>query len=334
MDKTGSMSPGISGSDLDVVETRRAGPMTGTDHLLRLALPAVRHTPQHPMVAIGDGRAGIPELSGDAAVSGVLQHARALAVANLPRDLAAELEVVALVIDRPAAVGLHINGAAHAAQYFFQRLFARKQTDVGHADERQTGPSGGAHGAVGTRLSDGCRGFARGHVTNELAVTNDVGALRGNSFVVEEKGSEAWAMLRPRIAHRVDDFRTVAQVVQLVERKKTHAGVISLRTQHAVQLYGMSDGFVNLQAKLAAVHNQIKPAFRALRRRMQGHRLFGDARGVVRQGQLVNQLIAFQLMLPAKRIRIGALLDFISAEAVSFESGTTRRAGLVDHAPN
>src|ERR1700683_3569806 len=127
MDKTGSMSPGISGSDFDVVETSRAGAMTGADHLLRLALAAVRHTPQHPMVAIGDGRAGIPELSGDAAIGGILQHARALAVANLPGDLAAELEVVALVVDGPATVGLHINGAADAAQHFLQRLLARQQ---------------------------------------------------------------------------------------------------------------------------------------------------------------------------------------------------------------
>ena len=37
-------------------------------------------------------------------------------------------------------------------------------------------------------------------------------------------------------------------------------------------------------------------------------------------------------MLAAERIRIGALLDLISAEAVGFESGAAGGAGLIDHA--
>src|SRR5580698_1008686 len=63
---------------------------------------------------------------------------------------------------------------------------------------------------------------------------------------------------------------------------------------------------------------------------MQGHGLFGDARCVIRQSQLMNQLIALQLMLPAKRIRIGALLDFSSTEAMGFESGAAGGTSLVD----
>src|ERR1035441_6340935 len=70
-----STSAGISCSDLDIVKARWARAMTGPDHLFRLALAAVRYTPQHPMIAVGDGGAGIPELSSDAAVGGVFQHA-------------------------------------------------------------------------------------------------------------------------------------------------------------------------------------------------------------------------------------------------------------------
>ena len=198
------------------------------------------------MIAVGDGGAGIPELSGDAAIGRVLQHAPSFTVANFPRDFATELEIVALVVDGPAPVRLHINGVADPAQHLVERLLARQQTHVRHPDERRTRPSGGAHGPVRTRLPDGGGGFARGHVPDELAVANDVGALRGNTFVVEKKSSETRTMLRPRVAHCVDDFRTVAQRVQLVERKKTHARVIGLRAEHAVQLNGMTDGFVNL----------------------------------------------------------------------------------------
>src|SRR5260370_27249027 len=52
-------SAGISGSDLDVVEAGGARAVTGADHLLRLAFAAVGHAPEDPMIAIGDGGAGI-----------------------------------------------------------------------------------------------------------------------------------------------------------------------------------------------------------------------------------------------------------------------------------
>ena len=65
-------STGIRGSHFDVAEARGAGAVAGAHDLLGLALAAIRNAPQHPVVAIGDGRAGIPELGGDAAVGRVL----------------------------------------------------------------------------------------------------------------------------------------------------------------------------------------------------------------------------------------------------------------------
>src|SRR5258708_23918713 len=66
-------SAGIGRSNLDVVETGRASAVAGADHLLRLALAAVRHTPQNPVVAIRDGRAGIPQLARAAAIRRILE---------------------------------------------------------------------------------------------------------------------------------------------------------------------------------------------------------------------------------------------------------------------
>src|ERR1700722_6429308 len=109
-------SSGIRGSHFDVVEARGTCAVAGADHLLGLSLAAIRHAPQHPMIAIGDGRAGIPELGGDAAVGRILEHANAPAVLDLPADLATELEIVALVIDGPTAIGLHVNGVAAAGE--------------------------------------------------------------------------------------------------------------------------------------------------------------------------------------------------------------------------
>src|ERR1700691_2534530 len=102
-------SAAICGSHLDVVEARRTCTVAGADHLLGLSLAAIRNTPQHPMIAIGDGRAGIPKLGGNAAIGWILEHAHALAVLDLPGDLATELEIVALVVDGPTAIGLHVN---------------------------------------------------------------------------------------------------------------------------------------------------------------------------------------------------------------------------------
>src|SRR5579864_708981 len=89
MVRMGACSSGIGGSDLDVAESRGAGAVAGADHLLGLALAAVGYAPEDPVIAVGDGLAGVPELGGDAAVSGILEHAAAPTILDLPGDLAA-----------------------------------------------------------------------------------------------------------------------------------------------------------------------------------------------------------------------------------------------------
>ena len=219
-----------------------------------------------------------------------------------------------------------------ADEHFVERLLAGQQADVGHADERQPRPTVGAHGAVGARGADGRGGFARGHIADELAVADDVGRLRGNAFVVESEGAQAGAVLEARVANHVDDFGAVAQMIQLVEREKAHARVVGLRAEHAVELDGMADGFVNLQSQLAAIQDQIEAAFGALIGRVQRHGLFGDARRVPQQIDFVNQLIALELVLAAEGVGIRALLDLVAFEAVGFESGAADGAGLIDDA--
>src|SRR5580658_6866168 len=213
---------GIRRSHFDVVEARGACTVAGGDHLLGLSLAAVGNTPQHPMIAIGNGRARVPKLRGDAAIGRVLQHTNALTIFDFPGDLAAELEVVALVVDGPTAIGLHVNGAAHAGKNFLERLLARQQADVGHADQRKAGPTGGAHGAVRALLADGGGRLARGHVSDELAVTNNVGRLRRNTLVIERERAHARAVFDARVANRVHQIGTIAQMIQLVEREKAH----------------------------------------------------------------------------------------------------------------
>ena len=184
--------------------------MAGAHHLLGLPLAAVRHAPQRPVLRPGDGRAGIPEFGRYPAVAGVFEHAYALAAAHLPADFAAELEVVALVVDGPAPVGLHVDGVVRS-EHLFERLFAREQADIGHADERQPFPAIGAHTTVGARLANRRGGLARGHVAHETAAADDVGGLRRHAFVVEREGAQARPVLEAGIANHIDDFRAVAQ---------------------------------------------------------------------------------------------------------------------------
>src|ERR1035438_4202583 len=223
--KTASALCGIGAPDFRSVEARGAGSVAGAHHLLGLAFAAVGDAPQRPVLGAGDGRAGVPELGGNAAVAGVLQHADALAVTHLPGDFAAELEMVALVVDGPTAIGLHVDGVA-GAHHFVERLLAREQAHVGHADERQAGPAFGAHAAVGARLAHGGGGFARGHVAGELAGADDIGGLRGHAFIVESESAETGAVLKASVADHVDDLGAVAQVVELIEGEKAHAGVV------------------------------------------------------------------------------------------------------------
>src|ERR1017187_4949420 len=284
--RTGSI--GIGAPDFDMAEARGTRAMAGAHDLLRLPLAAVGCAPEHPVLGSGDVRAGVPELRRDAAVARILQHADALAVPDLPADLAAELEVVALVVDGPAPVGLHIYGMIDAAEDLVERLLAGAQADIGHADERHARPAVGAHGAVGARLADGRGGFARGHVADEQAIADDVGGLRGHAFVVEGEGAEAGTVLGARVANHVHDFGAVAQAVQLIEREKTHARVVGLAAQDAVELDGMADRLVDLQGQLRAIEDEVELALRALIGSVQRDGFFGNAGGVADEVPLVD----------------------------------------------
>ena len=60
-------------------------------------------------------------------------------------------------------------------------------------------------------------------------------------------------MFKARIGDHVDDFRAVLQLAQLFHCEETHAGEIRFHAEDAIELDGMADGFVNLQAELRAI---------------------------------------------------------------------------------
>ena len=113
----------------------------GVADLAGLALAAVRRAPERPLVGPAEHVHRRPEPRADAGVGRVAQHPAALAVLDLPADLAAELEVQPLVVDRPRAVGVHVDPVVGRGDHLLERVSPGQQADVGHPHHRQPGRS-------------------------------------------------------------------------------------------------------------------------------------------------------------------------------------------------
>src|ERR1700691_3122722 len=94
--------------------------MPSPHHLLRLPLPTIRRPPKSPLIARADRVQGIPELGCDSRVRRIFNHADALTVLDLPPNLATELKVVALIVDRPRSIGLHQDAMISGCNQLFQ----------------------------------------------------------------------------------------------------------------------------------------------------------------------------------------------------------------------
>src|SRR5205823_2492211 len=128
-------------SHLDVPEPGGGRAVADAGRLPWLPLAAVRRAPQHPLLGPAHRVAGTPELSGDPSVVGVPVEVGELAVLDPMGHLASELEVHALVVDRPRRVGGHEDSVLRVAQDLTERPLPGLEVDVGHADEREVLPS-------------------------------------------------------------------------------------------------------------------------------------------------------------------------------------------------
>src|ERR1700687_2824066 len=67
-------------------ESRGGCAVASAHGLHRLPFAAIGSAPKCPIIARTDGVAAIPEFSSDAAITGIFEHARFLAVFNFPAD--------------------------------------------------------------------------------------------------------------------------------------------------------------------------------------------------------------------------------------------------------
>ena len=179
-----------------------------------------------------------PELRRLHLVGDVLEHADDLAAFDLVEDLAAELRVVALLVDRERAVADDRDAAIGRGDEVVpsEILVARQQRHVRHALELHGGPRLRVRAAVRARrlaellvvpVEPG-RLFARRLIVDEDAVLDDVERLGLHAFVVPSARRQR-SDLRA-IAANVHQLGPVLERAEhfLRRRDEARAGVVRL----------------------------------------------------------------------------------------------------------
>src|SRR5258708_17575423 len=92
----------------------------------------------------------------------------------------------------------------------------------------------------------------------------------------------------------------------------------------------MPDGFVNLQAELAAAEDQRGFFFGAWGGGVEGARLFGHLRSVLKKIHRFDEFVAAENVLAAKAVRVRTLLDSITFEAGGDDAAPGVVAALVN----
>src|SRR5205823_14821769 len=121
---------------------RRTASVAHAVDLRGLALAVVGRAVLLPIGWTRNRIARLPEIRRLRLIRHARNHAALLPVLDLPERIAAELEVIPLLIDREAAVAIDQNPVFHAADQIVQRyaLLARLQRHVRHPLERHAAP--------------------------------------------------------------------------------------------------------------------------------------------------------------------------------------------------
>src|ERR1035437_1400290 len=105
--------------------------MANPDHLAGLAL-ATKGRAMGGLIAADAGQS-VPEVHRDTPVIRVAHHFPQRPVLDQLTVFTAELELVAVVINRPGSIGTHQNAKLDLANQLVERSAARLKVDVGHA---------------------------------------------------------------------------------------------------------------------------------------------------------------------------------------------------------
>src|SRR5579875_173360 len=285
----------IADPDRNVTEACRRRALRGPPGLQRLSLSAVRRPPGDPRGRVGDRIAGVPKLRRDACVCRIFDHTAPFAVLDLPPDLAAELKVEAVIVDRPRAVRFHVQPFAHVLEERLEGAVAREQHEIAHPDHRDVAPALRAHAGV-RRSADRLRRIARHLEADQDPVADDIRLPAFRPFVVVADRRE------PSLERIVDaDRHQLGTVFELSEERRIEEArprEVRLPTQHSVELGRMAARLVDLQRHLRAAEDHVHLAGRRLRCREEPVRFFSDTGRVFAQPGLFDDLPAAGLIEP------------------------------------
>src|SRR4051794_16702604 len=177
-------------NNVDAAEARGRTAVADRVDLRRLALGVAGGAVLPPIGGSGGAVAGLPEIRRARLVTHARDHAAFLAALDLPEGVAAELYVIALLIDRVTAAAIDQHTVIDAGDQAVQSGLARSrlQPHVGHALERHGRPAIGLAAAVRLLLADKMRLLARRLVTLEDALVDDRPLRRLDAFVVVSHG--------------------------------------------------------------------------------------------------------------------------------------------------
>ena len=308
---------------------KRAGdaPWPDASDLPGLALAAVRRAPHDPVLGAADRVARAPELRRDAGVVGVLVEGGELAALDAPGLLAPELEVDALVVDRPRRVRRHVDAVVGVADDLGEGALARLDRDVRHADQRQVAPPVGAARGVGG-LAHHARGLAARQEVLERAVDDDRHALGRHALVVVAERAEPAG--QRGVGGDRDEVARVAHRAAVAGGEPRRAGVGLLHAEHAIELDRVTDRLVDLQLHLPGIEHQGRDLARALGRREQGDGLGADALGFLDQAQGADVLVAGGLHVAAEGVRVAAPLHVAVGDRDRLDAPAGVRDDLLD----
>src|SRR5258708_12783763 len=114
------------------------------DHLVRLALAAILRAVHFEGARIADTPEAPPECRRYPTVVWILYHADSLSFLDQLAPLAAELEFISRVVDRPGDVGAHEYPPVDRAEHCVERARAGLDVEIRHAIDRRPVPGAGA----------------------------------------------------------------------------------------------------------------------------------------------------------------------------------------------
>ncbi len=95
-----------------------------------------------PGAAITHAHQTVPKLRSDAAIVWVTERFTQFSIFDQLGVFAAKLEFVSLIVNRPRAIGFHVNAAIDTANEIIKRLIARFKIEICHAIDGRTIPRG------------------------------------------------------------------------------------------------------------------------------------------------------------------------------------------------